>query len=222
MKPQGIKFVAIIAVTYALAYLVAGGIAYQLITKQFYVGSEAVFTAYLRNEADMMQWGHVNMWLMPGLILRALLVGVVLLPFMNVLQSYSFKKRAVVLAAIVFVLMHLAAAAPSPSNVEGFVYMKSEIFSAKAFLLTQPEMILQSAGFGIAASWAIGRFVRKSRVSHFHQRIRAASASWMPGFMTSQSCWYSVVWSISLLWCFRIQVSNESPIWFLCTRPRLA
>lgn len=61
-----------------------------------------------------------------------------------------------------------------------------------------------------------------TRVSHFHPFNRAASASWMPGFMTSQSCWYSVVWSISLLLCFRTQVSKANPMWFLWARPRLA
>lgn len=60
------------------------------------------------------------------------------------------------------------------------------------------------------------------RVSHFQHRIRAASASWMPGFMTSQSCWYMVAWSMSLLWCFRTQVSKESPMWFRWARPVLA
>jgi len=54
-------------------------------------------------------------------------------------------------------------------------------------------------------------------VTHFalHPLSRAASASWMPGFTTSQSCLYMVVWSVRLLLCFRIQVSNESPMWFL-------
>ena len=62
----------------------------------------------------------------------------------------------------------------------------------------------------------------QTRISHFHPCIRAASASWMLGFTTSQSCWYSVIWSIRLLWCFRIQVSKDNPMWFLCARPALA
>ncbi len=160
MKVNKIRFVIIIMVSYILAYLVAGGIAYQLITKQFYVGNDAVFTAYLRSEADAAQWTHASAWLFPVLAVRALLFGAVLLPFMSSIIRYTYKRRALILSAVVFILMHMAAAAPSPSNLEGFVYMRSELFTLKTFLLTQPEMIAQSLVFGILVSWAIGRFMR--------------------------------------------------------------
>ena len=39
--------------------------------------------------------------------------------------------------------LHLAAAAPSPSNLEGLVYMRLEFVGIEVFLLTQPEMIAQ-------------------------------------------------------------------------------
>lgn len=68
----------------------------------------------------------------------------------------------------------------------------------------------------------LGQNYSVTRVSHFQLRSRASSASWMPGFMTSQSCWYSVVCSSCLRLCFRIQVSNASPMWFLWARPVLA
>ena len=54
-----------------------------------------------------------------------------------------------------FVLLHLAAAAPSPSNLEGIVYMRPELIGVVPFLLTQPEMLLQSLLFALGTGlWA--------------------------------------------------------------------
>jgi hypothetical protein len=44
MNKQNASFIAKCTLIYALAYLIAGGIAYQLITKQFYVGDTPIFT----------------------------------------------------------------------------------------------------------------------------------------------------------------------------------
>lgn len=158
---KNIRFIVIITLAYALAYLIAGGLAYQLITKQFYVGDGAIFTTYLRSEANPAEWAHTNVWLFPVLLLRGFLLSLVLLPFRETLFRFSFKKRALVLSLFIFIAAHIAAAAPSPSNLEGFVYMKPEIFTLKAFLLTQPEMIAQSLGFGFLASWLLSRYASK-------------------------------------------------------------
>ncbi len=64
--------------------------------------------------------------------------------------------RVWVLFVIFFVLLHLAAAAPSPSNLEGIVYMRPELLGVVPFLLTQPEMIAQSLLFAIGVGvWAL-------------------------------------------------------------------
>lgn len=46
-----------------------------------------------------------------------------------------------------FVWLHLAAAAPSPSNLEGIVFMRPELMGVVPFLLTQPQMTAQSLLF---------------------------------------------------------------------------
>jgi hypothetical protein len=84
-----------------------------------------------------------------------LLISLVLLPFMDTLKKMAFWKRTGLIFALMFVLIHLAAAAPSPSNIEGFIYMKPELFNMKTFLLTQPEMIFQSLLFAIGLSWVL-------------------------------------------------------------------
>jgi hypothetical protein len=155
MNRQNLQFVTKSTVIYTIAYLFVGAIAYQLLTKQFYVGDDPIFTAYLRSESNPAEWAHTNLWLIPGLLLRALLISLVLLPFVEALKKMAFWKRTGVLFALIFVLIHIAAAAPSPSNIEGLIYMKQELTGVASFLLTQPEMIAQSLLFALGLSWVL-------------------------------------------------------------------
>ena len=149
------RFVLKVMLVSSVAYLIAGALAYQLLTKQFYVGEDAIFAKFLRSEADPKQWSHVMTWQFPMLLLRGLLISLALLPFRAALISFALRKRILVLFVLFFVLLHLAAAAPSPSNLEGIVYMRPEFMGVGPFLLTQPEMILQSLLFALAtAVWA--------------------------------------------------------------------
>lgn len=155
---QAALFIVKTATIYALAYLVVGAIAYQFLTKQFYVGDAAIFTSFLRSEADSSLWAHVNQWQLPLLLLRSLLIVLVLLPFTQTLAAFSFKKRVAVLFGLVFILAHLAAAAPSPGNLEGIVYMRPELIDTKTFLLVQPEMIAQSLLFATGAAYILRKY----------------------------------------------------------------
>ncbi len=153
--PISISIILKTIAAYVLAYLISGGLAYQLITKQFYVGDNPIFAGYLRSEANPAEWAHVNLWLIPGLLLRGLLIALVLLPIVGALKKMAFAKRVGVVFGLMFMLTHLAAAAPSPSNIEGLVYMKAQFTGAMPFLLTQPEMILQCLLFAVGLSWVL-------------------------------------------------------------------
>lgn len=160
---RNLAFIVITTLSYSLAYLLAGAIAYQLITKQFYVGDHALFNAYLRSETNIAEWTHTNIWILPVVILRGLLLSLVLIPFRSSLEKFSFRKKALILALFIFIAAHIAAAAPSPSNLEGFVYMKPSLFTLKAFLLTQPEMIMQALGFGMLTAVALKKYSEKHK-----------------------------------------------------------
>jgi len=56
------KFVTMTTLLYAFTYLFVGAIAYQLLTKQFYVGDGSIFTMFLRSESNQSQWTHVVQW----------------------------------------------------------------------------------------------------------------------------------------------------------------
>jgi hypothetical protein len=150
-----LAFIGKVTLVSSVAYLFAGALAYQLLTKQFYVGDGAIFATFLRSEANAEEWNHVMTWQFPMLFVRGLLIALVLLPFQEALRGFNPRKRVLVLFGLFFVLIHLAAAAPSPSNLEGFVYMRPELMSLRPFLLTQPEMIAQSLLFALGvALWA--------------------------------------------------------------------
>ena len=142
---QRLKLLSLFVVIYVFAYLLAGGLAYLLITKQFYVGDHAIFTSYLRSEAYPELWAHVNTWQFPLLFIKSILVALVLLPFVGTFAKYPFWKSSVVIFVLLFVLTHLASSAPSPGNIEGIIYVKPELISPTIFALIQPEMILQTA-----------------------------------------------------------------------------
>jgi hypothetical protein len=148
-------FVLKVTVVSTAAYLFAGSIAYQLLTKRFYVGDDPIFAGFLRSEADPILWRHVMTWQFPVLLARGLLISLALLPFRAALSSFALRTRVLSLLGLFFVLVHLAAAAPSPSNLEGIVYMRPEFIGIGPFLLTQPEMILQSLLFALGTGiWA--------------------------------------------------------------------
>jgi hypothetical protein len=155
MNKKNFLFIIKSTAIYAFAYLIIGGIAYQLITKQFYIGGDPIFAGFLRNEANPAEWAHTTIWLVPALLLRGALISIVLLPFVEALSEMAFAKRVAVLFSLMFVLIHLAAAAPSPSNIEGLVYMKPQFIGIGPFLLTQPEMLFQCLIFAAGLSWVI-------------------------------------------------------------------
>ena len=89
----GHRFVLKVILVSSVAYLVAGALAYHLLTKRFYVGDAAIFARFLRSEADPTEWRHVMTWQFPMLLARGLLISLALLPFRPALMSFALPKR---------------------------------------------------------------------------------------------------------------------------------
>ncbi len=145
-------------ILYVLAYFVSGAIAYPLLTKPFYMGSDPFFN-FLRNEQNAIEWSHTMTWMLPVQLLRGALIVSAFLPFRETLRTRHYWPRTWIIAGVLFVLFHLASVAPSPSNIEGFLYLKERYFGLRPFLLTQPEMILQTVSFAMGFSY----FIKKTR-----------------------------------------------------------
>ncbi len=150
---EHIRFVLVIVLAHTFAYLFAGGLSYQLITKPLWEGENPLLSAYLRTPGNSQLWSFAMIWQIPAQLLRSLLMGLVLLPLFDTLKQWNPLKRFYFLSALFFVFTHLSSAAPSPANIEGLVYVKPE-FVQLGFFLMQVEMILYSllTGF-IAAKW---------------------------------------------------------------------
>jgi hypothetical protein len=155
-----IRFVVVIILAHTLAYLFAGGIAYQLITKDLWEGSDSILADYLRTPGNEELWTFAMIWQIPGQLLRGLLMGLVMLPLYAALKDWTFKRKFLFFGLLLFVFTHLSASAPSPANIEGLVYMRPE-FIELGFLLMQPEMIL----YGIIAGLIFAKYGYKKEIN---------------------------------------------------------
>ena len=141
-------FVLFFTIAHILTYLVVGALAYQFLTKQFYQGEVPTFI-FMRTESEPQLWAHAMKWMIPGQLIRGIIMGLALLPFMAVLVRSSVLRRGLMISLIYFVFSHLSAAGPTTSNIEGFIYFRPEYFTTRTFLLTQPEIIVQSLALGL-------------------------------------------------------------------------
>lgn len=142
------RFILVIIIAHTLSYIIAGGIAYQLINKEFWEGSSPLLSVYLRTPVDQNLWNHVMIWQIPGQLVRALLFAIVLLPIFDSIKPWGFLKKFTFFSTLFFVFTHFASAVPSPANIEGLIYMKPE-FIQLGFTKMQPEMILYSIIVGL-------------------------------------------------------------------------
>lgn len=157
-KPY-IRFIFIIIVAHTIAYLFAGGIVYQLITKEFWEGQGPLLAGYLRTPGNVELWNYAMIWQIPGQLLRAFFIGLVVLPLHSSLKEWTALKTFLFFSSLLFVLTHMSAAAPSPANIEGLIYMKPEYIQL-GFFKMQPEMILYS----IIAGLIFSKFAYKKEV----------------------------------------------------------
>jgi len=144
---KGVRFFLAVLLAHVFAYLIAGGITYQLITKDLWEGPDSLLSAYLRTPGDAELWKYAMIWQIPAQILRGALIALVLLPLLEFQTNWKTTKKIFFYAALTFVLTHLCSAAPSPANIEGWVYMKPA-YVKLGFIKMQPEMLLHSIIFG--------------------------------------------------------------------------
>ena len=155
MKRFSIFASKVIAV-HIVTYFVVGALAYQFLTKEFYVGPEPIFARFMRTEAEPALWSHVTKWFFPAQALRGLLIALALWPFLEALKSMSFSKRLAAIAGLYLLLGFWAAATAAPGTIEGLVYLRPEI-TTYVHLKVQPEIIAQGLALSALLSWLIGK-----------------------------------------------------------------
>jgi hypothetical protein len=145
-------FAAKVTLAHVVTYFIAGALAYSLLTKQFYEGSNPIFATFMRTQAEPDLWSHVMTWFIPAQVLRGALIAAALYPLFDTLSAWSFSKRFFSIAALYLVLGFWAAAVAAPGNIEGLVYLRPTI-TPYAHLMVQPEIVAQGLALGLWMAW---------------------------------------------------------------------
>jgi hypothetical protein len=152
-----LSFAAKVSVAHVVSYLVVGAAAYQLLTKPFYEGAQPVFASFMRTPAEPELWKHAMIWLIPGQVLRGVLIAAVLYPFFETLARWSWRKRFLSISGLYLVLGFWASAVAAPGTIDGVIYLRPEI-TPYAHLMVQPEIVVQGLILGAwVARWMVRR-----------------------------------------------------------------
>ncbi len=154
-------FAVKVAVVHAVTYFVVGAAAYHLSTKQFYLGDDAVFKAFMRSEDNPAEWNHVMCWFLPAQLLRGVLMAAVLYPFLEVLKGWKYRKRFLAISGLYLGLGYWGATVAAPGTIEGMVYMVPSI-TMYHHLIVQPEIVVQGLALGGWLGWWMAREGRKA------------------------------------------------------------
>jgi len=155
-----LTFAGKVIAAHVTTYFLAGAVAYQLLTKEFYTGPNPIFATFLRTEAEPALWSHVVRWFLPAQILRGLLIAIGLYPFFDVLTAWSFGKRFLSIAGLYLVLGFWAATVAAPGTIEGMVYMRPFI-TPMVHLKVQAEIVLQGLALAFLIAGAMMEAPRK-------------------------------------------------------------
>jgi hypothetical protein len=155
-------FAGKVTAAHVTTYFLAGALAYNLLTKDFYTGPNPIFAAFMRTEAEPALWAHVVRWFLPAQILRGLLMAAVLYPLFDTLKAWPFGRRYLLIAGLYLVLGFWGAAVAAPGTIEGMVYMRPFI-TPEVHLRVQPEIV----GQGLALAFLIaGAMMEAPRSPH--------------------------------------------------------
>ncbi|MFW6104763.1 MAG: hypothetical protein ACOC6I_02865, partial [Candidatus Bipolaricaulota bacterium] len=136
---------------HVLAYMGAGMIAYNF-SSDLYQGKERLMD-FLIDPEEEGEGSFTLRKVIPAQIIRGLIMSVVLYPVLGYLSEISFLTQFLFFGGLMFVYTDLSSADPFPSSIEGWVYMKKDYLSKKAFWKFQTEMIIYSGIFGLMVAW---------------------------------------------------------------------
>jgi hypothetical protein len=149
-------FVLLVAIAHAITYFLVGALAFATLTHRLYEGADPLFGSYLRTPGEIQLWEHVTAWFLPAQLLRGVLIGLALSPFLPLLRRWSVWRRTVAVAGLYLVIGFWAAAVAAPGNIEGLVYLRPE-FTLDVVVLVQPEILVQGAAMSFLVAIGLQR-----------------------------------------------------------------
>ena len=150
------KFVLLVTVAHVVTYFVVGALAFTALTGGLYEGDDPLFGSYLRTPGETELWQHVTTWFLPAQLVRGVLIGLVLSPFLPLLRAWSVWKRTAAVSGLYLVIGFWAAAVAAPGNIEGLVYLRPE-FSLDVVVRVQPEIIIQGVAMSLLVALGLRR-----------------------------------------------------------------
>ena len=135
-------------------------IAYPLLTKDFYIGENAVFSSFMVTQEDGELWNNVLVWILPGQLLRGILIGLAFYPFYSVLNSWTYQKRFLTIFSIYTIIGFWASTVAAPGTIDGMIYMRPEITLMTHFKV-QPEILIQ----GLLLSAWISKLMKPKKIA---------------------------------------------------------
>lgn len=150
------SFAAKVTIAHVVSYVLVGAAAYQFLTRQFYEGSNPVFSTFMRTPAEAELWKHTMTWFIPGQVLRGMLIAAVLYPFFDTLRAWGWGKRFLSISGLYLVLGYWASAVAAPGTIDGMIYLRPEI-TPYAHLMVQPEIVVQGLILGAWVARWMGR-----------------------------------------------------------------
>lgn len=148
------------ATVHIITYWIVGMIAYPLLTKDFYIGENAVFSSFMVTQEDGELWNNVLVWILPGQLLRGILIGLAFYPFYSVLNSWTYQKRFLTIFSIYTIIGFWASTVAAPGTIDGMIYMRPEITLMTHFKV-QPEILIQ----GLLLSAWISKWMKPKNIA---------------------------------------------------------
>ena len=151
-----LRFVGTVMVAHMLTYIAVGTLTYELIYESAI--DAGGFDTFMRNPNNPEEWQHVLNWLLPAQILRGVLFGIALCPFLRTLSGWKLSSRFWALLALLLVFSVWSVTMPAEGSIEGWVYLRPDSGPTLPNpLLGYIEVPIQLASFAFLVSWRIGR-----------------------------------------------------------------
>ena len=159
-RSRYLRFIVGVTIAHFVTYIAAGTIAFFFVYESAI--EAAVFDPTLRSPNNPDEWQHVTNWLFFAEILRGMLFGVALCPFLSTLSTWRMARRFSTLLLLLFVFSVWSVPSPAPGSIEGWLYLRPD----SGLELDNPwlgyvEVPTQLAAFSWLVSWWVGRQTRK-------------------------------------------------------------
>lgn len=149
-----IRFILKFTAVSVLVYLGLASFYFNLVTKDYYMGSQPLFSPFLISPKDTLSWEEAMVWMLPTQILRGLLIGFAFSLIREYLEMKNYAQKMLIIFSFYFLLSGLASVSPAVGNLEGMLFFKNYI-TWNVHLTILSEIFFQSIFISLIFSWWI-------------------------------------------------------------------